>query len=175
MIQEGDYLYEKDEKLGGWIVKVADKNKEKYQPIPSTKDGLPVVSLAGAFALCHKMTESPKIPYRVKDLSYAFTGCISLKYGPKIPSRVRYMEGAFQDCTALEEDMWINANPARYDRCFAGTKKEIYLNGTSRKLYELALTADNHNVFDATAGHYADEDVDFLRADEWDKHLYDDD
>lgn len=119
------------------------------EKMPELPEGL--ISMSGTFEQCG-FTEISNIPTPVEDLSYAFMDCKSLKVAEDIPNGVESMQGTFNGCSdlktvgvipesvkdisycftgcsKLEGDIFIHANPEKYDGCFMGTEKRIFVYG----------------------------------------------
>lgn len=96
-----DYKYSFSYKQFGWKVRVVDKGKTSYGPIPKTVDGFPIVSLRGAFRNCRKMTQAPAIPDSVTDLTSTYYRCAKLTATPVIPKGVTKVYETFWGCTSL--------------------------------------------------------------------------
>ena len=121
------------------------------EEMPELPEGL--INMSMAFEQC-KFTEISNIPTTVKNMSFAFVDCKNLESAGGIPDGVENMQGAFNGCGALktvgiipesvndlsycftgcrnlEGEMFIYANPEKYDGCFMGTEKRIFVYGNN--------------------------------------------
>ena len=106
-----------------------------------------VTNMNGCFRWCINLTTAPTIPNTVTDMRNCFQQCEPLTTAPTIPSSVTAMDYCFSSCSSLTGKITINANPSSYEKCMAGTQKEIVLTGSSAQLQNIANTATNNNVY----------------------------
>lgn len=97
-----EYTYEVKSTREGWKVSTVDKNKETYEAILESINGVDIVSLQFTFNSCAMLTKPPAIPANVKNLAGAFKNCTSLVEATfDIPVTVTDMAQVFSGCTAL--------------------------------------------------------------------------
>ena len=101
--QNQEYIFTYDEYWNGYRAQVRDKTKTQYEPLPSTINGKPLVSLEDAFQGCFNLKNVPKIPDSVKDMKNTFAFCFALTEPPVIPDSVTNMERTFVYCKNLKE------------------------------------------------------------------------
>ena len=86
------------------------------------------------------LVAAPEIPYGVTSLYGTFAGCLNLTTAPVIPETVTDMQFTFHN-TPLKGTVTINANPTKYDYCFAGVwMYNVTLTGSSTMLNQIGST-----------------------------------
>lgn len=112
--------------------------------IPAT-----VKDMSGAFMLCTSLREVGDIPKGVENMQNAFNRCSSLETVGIIPESVQDLSYCFTGCSNLEGDLFIYANPEKYDGCFKGTEKQIFVYGNENAdwllLGEICKTVESGN------------------------------
>lgn len=121
-------------------------NFKEISNIPTT-----VKDMSGAFMLCTELKAVGDIPNGVENMQDSFNRCSSLKTVGIIPESVYDISYCFTGCSNLEGDLFIYANPEKYDGCFIGTKKQIFVYGNEKSdwllLREICKTTESgqHN------------------------------
>ena len=102
----GDYIFTVRAD-GTAAARVADRDRERYAPIPRTVEHAgavyPVTSLRRCFCGCASLVEAPEIPEGVTDMERCFCGCTSLAAAPMIPEGVTNSASCFHGCSSLAE------------------------------------------------------------------------
>lgn len=127
------------------------------EEMPELPEGL--INMSMAFEQC-KFTEISNIPTTVKNMSFAFVDCKNLESAGDIPDGVENMQGSFNGCRALKTvgvipesvmdlsycftgcesltgDLFIYANPEKYEGCFLGTEEMIFVYGNDNSDWQL--------------------------------------
>ena len=100
-----EYIYVRNQELGGYEVQTIHKMKTSYADIKNNINGSPIVRLAAEIFLGNtNLIEAPVIPESVVSIGdYAFSSCLILKK-VSIPKNVTHIGfRAFEYCDILEE------------------------------------------------------------------------
>lgn len=164
----GDYEYDfyypvPNPKYPEMEVRVVDKTKVSYEPIPQTvtyngKEYV-VTGMNSCFANCTSMEYAPELPTSSNNITMdgCFYNCTSLVQAPVITQSVTSMNYCFYNCTSLTGDIYVyssrmrNPNPEGDCRkCFLGTTETITLHAMNNNINTcnlLASTSENDNVY----------------------------
>lgn len=135
-------LWNSDDALEGWGVRVINDLLVTYPDIAKSIAGKPIKRLDYTFLFCQNMQKAPQIPQTTESMKYAFYGNEQMVEARIIiPESVENMEATFMWCSSLTGEIIINATPKEYDACFWRTIERIVVLGGCGNIYDLSQTA----------------------------------